>query len=260
MGNRLALRFLGVGNAKASELGSACAVLELDDQPALMIDCGPRSLDDYAAQYGETPLPPIVLTHLHLDHIGGLEALFYRVFFSQKTLHKLYVPATLISALHDKLAASPCVLSEGGANYWDAFQLIPVGDHFWLNSLLFEVFTVRHSGYRNAYGVGLRGAFVYTGDTRPIPELITHFANADETIFHDCALGGSPAHTGLDDLLREYDPSSLSRMVVYHYESAAAAVALEQAGLRVARPGQLFALKAARAGVREAGATLARVV
>ena len=232
MGNRLALRFLGVGNAKAAELGSACAVLEIDERPALMIDCGPRSLDDYAAHYAD-PLPPLFITHLHLDHIGGLEALFYRAYFSERGRQKLFVPATLIGPLTDKLAASPYVLSEGGANFWDAFQLIPVAEHFWLNELLFEVFVVRHSGYRNAFGLGLRGAFLYTGDTRPVPELITYFANADETIFHDCALAGSPAHTGLDDLVREYDAAARSRMVVYHYESAEAAMSLEQAGLRV---------------------------
>ena len=48
----LSLRFLGVGNARASALGSAAAVLERAGMPALLIDCGPRTLDDYTAQYG----------------------------------------------------------------------------------------------------------------------------------------------------------------------------------------------------------------
>ena len=40
-----ALRFLGVGNAQAAvTLGSASAVLERDERPELMIDCGQEAL------------------------------------------------------------------------------------------------------------------------------------------------------------------------------------------------------------------------
>lgn len=245
MAKRLAWRFLGVGNARASELGSAAAVFEIDEQPALLIDCGPRTLDDYAHYYG-TELPPaLFITHLHLDHIGGVEQLFYRAYFASQTPIKFFVPAALVPALTEKLAASPYVLSEGGANFWDAFHLNPVADQFWWRDLLFDVFPVRHSGYRGAYGLGLCGAFFYSGDTRPVPELLSRFANTSEVIFHDCALEGSPAHTGVDDLRREYDTANLRRMVIYHFESAAAAQAIEAAGLQVARRGDCIKLNVA---------------
>ena len=156
---QLSLRFLGVGNARASELGSASAVLEFADEPGLLIDCGPRTLDDFRANY-ERELPPAVfISHLHLDHIGGIEQLFYRAYFTQRGAIKLFVPADLVAALHAKLANAPFILSEGGANFWDAFRLIPVGDWFWYEGLLFQVFPVRHSGHRAAFGVAIPGPF-----------------------------------------------------------------------------------------------------
>ena len=67
------LRFLGVGNSQSAPvLGSASAVLERDGKPQLLIDCGQETLTAYLARYGQVP-QAIFITHLHLDHVGGLE-------------------------------------------------------------------------------------------------------------------------------------------------------------------------------------------
>ncbi len=241
----LALRFLGVGNARASELGSASAVLERDGEPSLLIDCGPRTLDDFRAQYGVELPPAVFISHLHLDHIGGVEQLFYRAYFTRRGEITLFVPADLVAGLHAKLANAPFLLSEGGANFWDAFRLVPVSDWFWHAGLLFSVFPVRHSGHRAAFGVALGGSFFFSSDTRPIPEVVKAFAASGEPVFHDCGLHASPAHAGLPDILGEYPAEVRARLVAYHYESASAGEAIEAAGLRVARPGECFPLPAA---------------
>jgi hypothetical protein len=88
----------------------------------------------------------------------------------------------------------------------------------------------------------LRGSLVWTGDTRPIPEMLAKFADAGELVAHDCGLHGNPSHSGIDDLEREYPAPLLARCLLYHYASAADGDALAARGHRVARPGELVAL------------------
>ena len=175
----LTLHFLGTGNAHAEHLGTSSAVLEQNTHPLLMIDCGPDSVAAYRSHYqGHLP-EALFLTHCHMDHIGGLENLFYRAYFEPhyQGRIKLYVPVHLILTLQKRVADYPGMLAEGGANFWDCFQLIPVSDDFWHAGLRFQVFPVRHHQYLSAYGLGLSGIFLFTGDTRPIPEIIGTYAN-----------------------------------------------------------------------------------
>ena len=248
------LRFLGVGAALATELGSASAVLERDGEPLLLIDCGQEALTAYLARYGEPPAA-LYLTHVHLDHVAGMERLFVKSYFDaeRRGRTRLYVPAPLVPLLQGRIADYPGVLAEGGANYWDAFQLVPHSRGFWHQGLWFEVFPTRHHAPGTSFGVRLQGAFAYTGDTRPIPEVLATVASAGELVAHDCGLVGNPSHTGLDDLEREYPAELRGRMLLYHYGSAAHGEQLAARGYRIATPGAAFALAAPDAAVQVAG-------
>ncbi|HEY2346585.1 MAG TPA: MBL fold metallo-hydrolase [Xanthomonadaceae bacterium] len=239
-----ALRFLGVGNAAATELGSASVVLERDGAPLLMVDCGQEALTAYLGHYGATPTA-MFITHVHMDHVAGMERLFIRAYFDEalRGRLKLYVPVKVLPHLQSRVADYPGALAEGTVNFWDAFQVIPVSNGFWHGGLWFDVFPVRHHMPDTAYGLRLRGSFVYSGDTRPVPEMLALHADAHEAIVHDCALQGNPSHTGVDDLEREYPRELLARMLLYHYESAQAGAGLESRGHRIARPGDVLALR-----------------
>jgi ribonuclease BN (tRNA processing enzyme) len=240
---RFTWHWLGVGSASALELGSASGVLEADQQPLLLVDCGPATWQQYLNAYGQLPRA-LYLTHGHFDHIGGLEQLFYKAWFAEpRAAIKLFVPIGVVPVLQSRLAEYPSLLAEGGANFWDAFQLIPVSTGFWLERLWFECFEARHHLPGSAHGLALRGSFLYTGDTRPVPERLLRHASAGEVILHDCGRLSNPSHTGLDDLEREYQPEQRARMVLYHYGSAADGAVLEAAGYRIARPGQRLELR-----------------
>jgi len=239
----LDLRFLGVGSAQAPELGSACAVVERDGAPLLMIDCGAEALSAYLDHYGAPP-SAIYVTHTHMDHVAGLERMFYRTYFDAALRGnvRLYAHAALVPLLQARVADYPEVLAEGGANFWDTFRLVPVSRGFWCDGVWFDVFATRHHAPGTSFGLALAGSFVWTGDTRPIPEMLGAYAADGELVAHDCALLGNPSHTGIDDIEREYTVELRNRLMLYHYASEDDARAMERRGARVARRGDVVRL------------------
>ena len=248
------LHFLGVGSSSSEGLGTASAVLERHGSPLLLIDCGYGTPQRFNSAYRSWP-DAIFITHVHLDHVSGLEQLYSRLAVDNRPPAKLFVPAETVSLLHQRTGNLTCALAEGRSNFWDAFQIIPVSGGFWHGDHWFDVFEARHHAPRFAFGLRLAGRFLYTGDTRPIPEVLRHLGNTGERLFHDCALKGNPSHSGWSDLEREYEAELRSRMVIYHYDSADAGTQLHQLGATVARPGDRYSLQPARHGVMDADPT-----
>lgn len=235
------LRFLGTGSGGELSMGCSAAVLEHQNTPLLLIDCGPGTLNAWSRHYSGLP-PAIFITHGHLDHIADLEILTVRARLAGIAPVPLYVPVNLIGLLHQRLATYPGTMAEGGHDFWQSFQLLPVTEQFELAGLRFTLHPTRHHAPGFSFALQVAGLFFYSGDTRPVPEILHHALSGGETLFHDCGLVPNPSHTGLSDLEREYEDSIRRRLVLYHYANEQAAVQMESAGYRVARPGDHFPL------------------
>lgn len=232
------LHFLGVGAAHAATLGSSAVVLERAGEPVLLVDCGPDTLDRYLTAYNAVP-PALFITHTHMDHVAGLEQLFFKLWFDPERRGKtrLFAHAALIPWLQTRVADYPDALAEGGANFWEAFRLVPCTRGFWLDGLWFDIFATRHHAPGTSYGLALQGSFAFTGDTRPIPEMLARYRGSEMVIAHDCGLVGNPSHTGIDDIEREYADELRAQLLLYHYGSAADGAALAARGYRIAGTG-----------------------
>jgi len=239
------LHFLGVGAAHATALGSSSVVLEHDGQPLLLVDCGPDTLDRYLAAYGTLP-PALFITHTHMDHVAGLEQLFFKLWFDpdRRGSTRVFAHAALIPWLQARVADYPGALAEGGVNFWEAFRLVPCTRGFWLDGFWFDIFATRHHAPGTSYGLALEGSFAFTGDTRPIPEVLARYGGGNMVIAHDCSLVGNPSHTGIDDIEREYPDSLRAQLLLYHYGSADDGAALAARGYRIATLGERVALTA----------------
>ena len=241
----LSLRFHGTGSGGHPELGAAAATLEKNGKPWLLIDCGPGTLAAFQKAYHQLPTA-LFITHCHMDHIADLEVLSVIAHLQGLSPIPMYVPLGVLPTLHNRLATYPGTVAEGGHDFWQSFQLLPVTDEFLLGQSSFRIYATRHHAPGSSYALHLSNQFFYSGDTRPIPEILCHQLGGQEVIFHDCGLHPNPSHTGLDDLSREYLPELRSRMVLYHYANEAAGQALSDAGYEVACPDRIFHLPSAK--------------
>lgn len=193
------LTFLGVSSALSVGYLKfhSNMLLETDSGKHILIDCG-GDVRHAMFELGYTPkqIDAVFISHLHADHVGGLEWLGFSKFFMENIQLPLYIAPELKERLwNNVLSGGMSTLEYKEATLETFFQLEALDDNmsFTLDNHLFKLIKVPHS-YSNNHLLPSYGLLIYgkqhkvfiTTDTRfALDELNSVYQEAD-IIFHDC--------------------------------------------------------------------------
>lgn len=235
--------FLGVGSAFSRKNGNSNLLIEHGDIK-LLVDCSlvsSAALREYGLSFKD--ITHIFITHLHADHITGLEEMAFMSRLVHATRPTLLSSASLLDRLWN------CSL-RGGLEYIELkpgeaqpqrlesfFEVCPLAPSAWntidgTTPLHLFLHPTDHVKGMESYGLmvevpsgGPQKRFLLSGDTKFDPALIEQGRRDCSVIFHDCQLFDSgPAnskgvHTSYRQL-QAVSPEIRRMMWLYHYGDA----------------------------------------
>ncbi|MCQ8878794.1 MBL fold metallo-hydrolase [Pseudoalteromonas shioyasakiensis] len=217
MNNRL--QILGCGHSESVYNLNNNAALIVNNK-LLLIDCGytiKKAL--FNQELDVSDVDSIYISHVHGDHVFGLERIGYECLFKYKYRPALYIKEELYKELWDQtLKGSMSKIGEGEATLETFFDVKFIkNDSFKFQGIEIQTFAVKHTPNKPAYGICIGNKILYTTDTTPIPEQIKK--HTFEVCFHDVTLSDyNPVHATLDSILISYDKETLEKMYLMSYE------------------------------------------
>lgn len=217
------LRFLGTGSAFSRTMYNTNCLVEFEHY-RLLIDCGHtagRSLYELGLEWKD--IDYIFITHLHADHIGGLEecALMNHFVYERKCM--LMASNLILVDVGNWLMTTVRHTTEGRLTIRDYFSMLAINPNYWQLELV--MYPLAHT-QRSVPGVPLESTalgldsggekVLYVADTAELMSLQTY--EEYPLIFHDCefASPSSGMHTSFAQL--KTLPSHIrNRMYLMHY-------------------------------------------
>ncbi|NIK75790.1 ribonuclease BN (tRNA processing enzyme) [Paenibacillus castaneae] len=217
------IRMVGTGSAFAKKYDNNNALLEIEGF-RLLIDCGitlPKALHQIGHSF--TDLDAVLISHIHGDHVGGLEEYAFQMMFKFNRKPILYIAETLIDPLWEHTLRGG-LTQESLTKLEDFFEVRPlaINQDIQLHpGLSVKLLETKHIANKQSYSFLFNQRFFYSADMRFDGELLQQLVDEGvSTIFHDCQLvAPGVVHACLDELLTL--PESIQRKTwLMHYGDA----------------------------------------
>jgi ribonuclease BN (tRNA processing enzyme) len=213
------LLIVGCGHSEALDNFNNNALIQ-NSQGNMLIDCGHTIKHALHAQsLSIKDIDSIFITHVHGDHVFGLERVAYESIFKYKKKIRLIFHESIYDELWtNTLMGSLGKIGEGNRSLDDYFELVILKSFYFQElGIDFELIPVEHTPNKATFGLYVKDRFFYSSDTKAIPETIKKL-NFD-VCFHDATLQDwNPVHATLSSLIESYPLNLRKKIFLMSYE------------------------------------------
>jgi ribonuclease BN (tRNA processing enzyme) len=225
------ITFLGTGSAFSKKFGNNSAVVSVENEGItknIMIDCGRTAPDDLAnSEFSWNDIDAIFITHLHGDHVYGLEeAGFMGRYVVKKKPHLIFPHAKIKNDLWNKVLKGTMMVGDldrvMSLDDYFTYEIVDDREQYFLfNDCMFSVYSTQHVENKKSYGliIGEYDYIVYTSDSLFDKEFIeASFIGGAQAMFHDCQFVDyeGKVHASLNELETLSDKYKES-ITIMHY-------------------------------------------
>lgn len=236
---------LGTGDSEALDYRNSGFLLETADGERMLIDCG-HTIKHALRDVVSLSLPDIdaiYITHVHGDHVFGLERVGFESRYVYDKRVRLYLEPELPAPLWTNCLKGCMGDSSSGHNtLQDFFDVVMVKERCLNRSgLEMKTFPTNHTAGKPSFGLIFNDRLIYTADTNPLDWIAND--RSDRMIIHDCSLAEyHPAHATVPEMLEKYPSSVRKRLYAMHYgdDMELHRQRLESAFAGVVMQGQVF--------------------
>ena len=226
------LQFIGTGSAFTVGVGNyqSNMLLKSDTGRTLLLDCGTDvrlSLYELGLTYRD--IDDVYISHLHSDHVGGLEWLGFSSKYDPRcTKPIMYINEFICDDLWHHVLAGGMGALQGGTGKLETFftvrRLKRKGSFIWQGTEFNQIETV-HLVNETVITPSFGLAFVVNGhktflttDTQFTPDHFSAAFSEADLIFHDCEIlkMRTGVHANYQDL-KTLDRKIKAKMWLYHY-------------------------------------------